>query len=398
MNLNRQLQKLEEKATEVVTAHRRFPAVSLATLLYGGSLLYGIAIGTRNMLYARGGLSVGCVDRPVISIGNLTAGGTGKTPMTVHLAKLLTSLGFKVLIVSRGYKSQGEKAGAIVSDGERLLRGARDAGDEPFLMACLLGKVPVMVGKNRLETATAGIRRFSPDLILLDDAFQHQRLGRDLNLVLMDAEDPIGNGHLLPRGPLREPISALARADAVIFTRSRHTGSSPNPELSRIISRKPVFHSTHKTVQRFVLPALCKKAIHAIDSSHHNTTTSTATIAGRHLFAFSALANNDAFFSAIKRMGAQVAGTMHFPDHHFYDRKDIESVVRSAHEAGCRALVTTDKDYVRLPATISIPVDLIVMGVEIDFGKDEARWQRFVLDRIEEVLDINADDDNAKGA
>ena len=382
MSLKHQVQQLEEKVAEVIATQRRFPAVSLATLLHGGSLLYGTAIGIRNLLYKRGVLPIGQVERPVISVGNLTAGGTGKTPMTVHLAAMLKSRGFKVLIVSRGYKSQGEKAGAVVCDGETLLGDAHSVGDEPCLMARLLGEVPVMVGSKRLITASAGLRRFSPDVILLDDGFQHQRLARDLNLVLMDAKDPLGNGHLIPRGPLREPISALERADAIIFTRSRQSDRCPNRRFARIISSKPVFHSNHRTVIRFIRPAYCQDLMNGVNLAHHRSDRPGATVGGRQLFAFSALANNDAFFSAAASVGGEVLGTMGFADHHFYNREDIDAVIRNAHNAGCNAVVTTDKDFVRLPEKLSLPVDLIVLGVEIDFGEDGQRWQHFIFNKL----------------
>jgi tetraacyldisaccharide 4'-kinase len=248
-------------------------------------------------------------------------------------------------------------------------------------MASLLGGVPVMVGRHRLAAAEWGLRRYSPDVILLDDAFQHQRLERDLNLLLLDSEDPIGNGFLLPRGPLREPVSAVKRADAIIFTRSRRSGGRIE-ELDDAISAKPVFHSRHKTVLRFIRPASARKGLSETDLTHRYTARPETAIGGRRLFAFSALANNDAFFSAVADMDVKVLGTKAFPDHHFYTHEDIESVVDKALETGCDAVVTTDKDFVRLPQKLVLPVDLVVLGVEIDFGTDEARWQRFIMDRL----------------
>lgn len=383
MDLKHHVQKLEKRTAEIIYTHRSYPPVSMATLLHGGSLLYEAGVKIRNMLYEGGRFSVGRVDRPVVSVGNLTTGGTGKTPMTLYLAKILRSCDLKVLIVSRGYKSKSEKVGAVVSDGKKLLCDARGAGDEPYLMARLLESVPVMVGRDRMTTIQSGIRRFSPDIVLLDDAFQHQRLARDLNLVLMDARDPVGNGHLLPRGPLREPISALARADAIIFTRCRiASDAKPHLKLARIISGKPVFRCNHKTVLRFVLPAFESIRTPPGNGGNRHPNDCVATIGDRKLYAFSALAKNDAFVSAIRDMGAEIRGRADFPDHHFYDQDEIAAVIHSARKAGCDAVVTTDKDYVRLPMDASFPIDFIVLGAEIDFGQDAGRWQQFIWDRL----------------
>lgn len=377
--LNHHKRKLSERAAAVIAENRRFPLFSLATPLHVGSLLYGTAVEIRSLLYQHGILAVGRVSRPVLSVGNLTVGGTGKTPMTVHLAKLLHSWGLKAMIVSRGYKSAGEREGIVVCDGRKMLCDAHAAGDEPCLMARLLSGVPVMVGQNRFENARKGIRRFSPDVILLDDAFQHQALARDLNLVLMDARHPIGNGYLLPRGPLREPISALDRADAILFTRGRPSYDNLDSELKRIISRKPYFQCHHLTVIRGFVPA--GEAIDPLDDSGLRE-CDQGIIQGRPVFTFSGLANNKAFCSSVDELGADVKGSAYFSDHHRYSREDIDTLIGSAIEAGCRAMVTSDKDFMRLSGTGPLPMDLVVLGIEIDFRNDTDRWQRFLRDRL----------------
>ena len=378
MNLNTIIRKVEQQAVEVISGQQRFPFISLATLLHGGSLLYGTGAGIRQKLFAHGILSAVSIDRPVISIGNLTAGGTGKTPMTIHLSRLLRAMNFEVMIVSRGFKSLSEKTGAVVSDGRTIRCDAQSAGDEPYLMARLVERVPVMVGKSRVETAIAGLRRFDPDVIVLDDAFQHQYLARDLNLLLLDAENPIGNGYLLPRGPLREPVSAIQRADALVFTRSQGKTNERQRELSRMIYPKPVFHCRHTPVLRSVVPAM-----HSLDANEpfHCPDFSLDLMQARPVFAFSALARNETFWSTVLGLGASVLGTMGFPDHHRYSPEDIETLVEAAHRAGCSTLVTTDKDFVRLPR-LALPMELIAIGVDIDFGDAHARWQQFIFERL----------------
>ncbi|RJQ76876.1 MAG: tetraacyldisaccharide 4'-kinase [Desulfobacteraceae bacterium] len=379
MSLKTQKQKLEKKIGAIVASRGSHPVFSLATLLYGGSLLYGAGVRMRQSLYAHGVLSVGQVNRPVISIGNLTAGGTGKTPLAIHLAKLLDMLGLKVLIVSRGYKSLSEKTGAVVSDGRTILCDWRSAGDEPFLMARMLMHVPVMVGKDRFATASAGLQRFAPDIVLLDDAFQHQGLARDVNLLLLDANEPLGNGHLLPRGPLREPIAALKRADAIIFTRCAQPPNEKQRELARMIHPRPVFYCGHAPVVRCLVPAM-----HPLVGAEATKPPAQPgnPLQGRSVFAFAALARNETFWSTVSGMGALIQGVMGFSDHHFYSAKDIDGLVQAASQSGCHTLVTTDKDFVRLPR-MSLPLDLIVLGVDIDFGVDYDRWQRFIADRLQ---------------
>jgi len=393
LELHDPMRKLVQGTAAVMASHRRFPFFSLATILHGGSLLYGAATAARNALYDHGILPTRRVGRPVISIGNMTAGGTGKTPMTMHLAKLLNSFGLKVLIVSRGYKSLGEKDGAVVSDGNKLLCDVRTAGDEPYLMACLLGHVPVMVGQNRFQTARRGVMSFSPDVILLDDAFQHQAMLRDINLVLMDANLPLGNGHLLPRGPLREPLSGLNRADAIVFTRGRPSQMTLHSDLAQMVSKKSVFHCQHVAVVRGIVPA--GQPIEDIRTLN-GTDSIPKILQGRPVFAFSGLANNPNFFSSIAQMGGDVRGTAGFPDHHFYSSGEIGELVRRAGQLDSHAMITTDKDFVRLPRSTSLPVDLLILGVEIDFREDRERWQGFIRNRLMQC-DLRIADDSQCG-
>ena len=376
--------QLEQKATAVM-AGRRYPFLSLATVLYGGSLLYGATIRTRQWLYAHGVPAVHRVNCMVIAVGNLTAGGTGKTPMVIHLAQWLDSIGLRPVIVSRGYKGLHENTGAVVSDGRTLLCGAHAAGDEPYLMARLLGHVPVVVGKNRLAAARFAMRRFAPDVILLDDAFQHQRLARDINLLLLDGDAPLGNGYLLPRGPLREPVAALRRADAIIFTRSSQPPSAEQRVLTRMVHPRPVFHTRHVPVLRGRIPAM--QPLHGADPLAAPTPPANI-LQDRPVFAFAALARNDTFWTTVAELGARIQGTMGFADHHCYCQKDIDLLIQAARLPGCRTLVTTDKDFVRLP-DIALPMDLVVLGVEINFGDDTDRWRQFIAERLQQATCID---------
>ncbi len=368
-------QKLENKVAAIIARQGSFPLFSPATGLLVVSWLYGACMRLRRVFYNQGVFPSHRLPCLVISVGNLCLGGTGKTPMALHLAKLLHDIGYKTVLLSRGYKGLCERKGAVVSDGRTILCDARHAGDEPLLMAKLLQGVPVVVGKDRVATGKTALRRFQPDVLVLDDGFQHQRLHRDLNLLLLDCRNPFGNSFVLPRGPLREPISALSSADAVIMTRCDNVEPSNEFDLLKMVSPRPVFRASHKSVLRAVLPA-GQPAVATIlvrpGPGHPDP------LKGRRVFAFSGLAHNEAFWGALPKFGAQVDGTLGFKDHHPYDVADVSRIARAAQLAGSDFLVTTDKDYVRLPPEVSFPLALIVMGISIDFGKDQERWRRFV--------------------
>lgn len=369
--------KFRKRVEQIMAGNDRYDFFSLASLLAFLSLLYGLGVRIREKLYRKHILPTRKLPCPVISIGNLTVGGTGKTPMALYLAKMFKAQGRHILIVSRGYKSQGENRGAVVSDGFMVLRDAHQAGDEPLLLATLLKNIPVVVGKDRFAAGFDGFQRFQPDLIILDDAFQHLRLARDLNLLLLDGQTGFGNRRLLPRGPLREPVSSFIRADAIVVTRCRDTQnrSKDLEELVRMVHPRPVFRAAHVPVRRCTIRSgepvdarlLGRIAQDSQDGLH-----------GRQVFAFAALARNQHVWDTIAEMGATLRGTMGFEDHHPYSSQDMDQIVGAALEKGCDCLATTEKDLVRLPTGMRLPLDLIVLGVNIDFGTDRDRFHHLI--------------------
>jgi tetraacyldisaccharide 4'-kinase len=367
----------------IINGEHRHPCCSAASLLWGLSLLYGAATRVRRWGYENAVLSSYRLPCPVISVGNLAVGGTGKTPMVVHLARLIGNMGRRVAILSRGYKGTAQKEGAVVSDGRSLVCDVRRSGDEPYLMAMLLNKVPVVVGKDRWAAGKMALDRFKPDILLLDDAFQHLRLDRDLNLLLLDARQPFGNSYLLPRGRLREPASAINRADAVILTRSVKDAADSPDHRPALQCRVPVFRSTHKPIVRGQV------------SAHHPLPPLNALsgdipiLQGRVVFAFAGLANNGLFFDSIAQSGAVVQGTAEFDDHHKYRRGDIDDIAQAAASSGADCCITTDKDYVRLSGRVQFPMDMIVMGVDIDFQNHMTPWFHFINARIKSLLGDN---------
>jgi len=312
-------------------------------------------------------------------VGNISVGGTGKTPTTVYLARELCTMGFRPVILSRGYKGTLEKDGGLVSDGIELKLGPEQSGDEPYLMANLLPHIPVIINADRYAGGCLAVKRFNPDVIILDDGYQHIQLHRDLNLLLLDAGAPLGNGYLLPRGHLREPPGAISRADALVYTRSIHPLGMKQGCHPLESGKRPVFNCRHKSVLRF-------RVVKGDDCHCLRFQTQPnpdeITWAASPVFVFSGLARNASLRESALQMGINIVGYKGFDDHHWYTMAELEAVNRKAVASGSRYLVTTDKDYVRLPKDWRFGLDLIVLGVEIDFEGDSDRWRQFLLNQL----------------
>jgi tetraacyldisaccharide 4'-kinase len=349
----------------------------LAALLEGLAGLYGVAMGSRARLFRSGRLPSHRLPCKVVSVGNITVGGTGKTPMCLYMARLIRRTGRRVAVVSRGYKGQAEQQGGIVSDGQSLRMSSAAAGDEPYLMARQLLPlgIPVLVGHNRVRSGALAVKRFRTDVIVLDDGFQHQRLQRDLDLVLLDAGRPFGNGYLLPRGTLREPLSALARADACLLTRCPRAvvEEARRPPADRNL-RRPVFPVSQTPQIAEWVPA------GAMDRGHLRPGLGKAP-AGP-VYAFSGIARNSDFYANLRDLGFDLRGRTPLPDHHTYTRGDLAVIETRADRAGARMLVTTEKDRVKIDESWLERFPLLVMGVQMDFGRSTEAFQRFVCRKL----------------
>ncbi len=343
---------------------------SLESFLLIFSLFYGAIVRLRSKLYDFGMLSSHSLPCRVISIGNLTAGGTGKTPMTVFVAQMLRDLGYRVVVISRGYRGEMEDSGGIVSDGETIFTGPDQAGDEPYLMAGLLQGVPVVVGRRRYEAGMLAVERFHPDVVVLDDAFQHLRLKRDLNLLLLDHRSPLGNGFVIPRGRLREPLSAIERADAVIFTRSAHAAHPI--QLQRLPASLPSFYTTHRPVLRKIDPD-CRFFL-------PGSADLSSMIRGKRIAAFAGLADNKQFFHSLESAGCDLVAAFSFGDHHRYDEKELDRIVETAHEKSADILVTSLKDFVKTREKTDWSLQLIVIDVSIQFLSDRRRFMDLIIE------------------
>ncbi len=319
----------------------------------GASWLYGLASGLRNLAYDLELLRPGRLPVPVVGVGNLTLGGTGKTPLVMEVVRALMRLGLPAGVISRGYGGSASRQGALVSRGRGPLLGVEEAGDEPVLLARSL-PVPVAVGAERLRAGRIILSRCGPRVLVGDDLFQHRRLHRDLDLVALDAADPLGGGFLLPRGRLREAPAGLRRAQAVILTRAEDQESleSTRAWLRNSWGPGPVLACRHR------LAGL---------EDREGAPVERADWGKRPVLAFCGLARPRAFRESLEDLGLPVCGLEAFPDHHRFTPTELAQLARKAKELGAAALVTSQKDAVRLPAQVPPEPPILVTRLELEF-------------------------------
>ncbi len=373
--------KLKQIVTNIWTDDRQSDFSNpLCSFLYTCSLIYGGIVRLRNVLYDSGVIETKRLPCPVVSVGNLTVGGTGKTPMVIMLATLLKDKGYRPAVLSRGYG--GEKSGKIdvVSDGECILLGPDEAGDEPVLIAASTHQVPVLTGADRFTSGQYAVDYLKADVLLLDDAFQHRRLHRDLNILLLDAARPFGNGSILPRGPLREPRSALNRADMVVLTRMDEKNQSPlESDLEREFPGMPVFKAVHRPA------GLCKIRFPSLggrDEREGEIILSPDFLKNKRVFAFAGIAQPDSFKKMIESLGAEIAAFRAFPDHHRYSATDMDDILRASRESGAEIILTTEKDGVKLPELKEPLPDLYMLRIEMDILSDQEKMADLILARL----------------
>ncbi|HLB00116.1 MAG TPA: tetraacyldisaccharide 4'-kinase [Bacteroidota bacterium] len=309
------------------------------------SWIYGAVVSIRNACYDSGIFSVKKINTPVISVGNITTGGTGKTPLVEHLITRLTGRGLRPAVLSRGY-GRTTRGTLVVSDGSSVLETAMRGGDEPVQIARKFPRCPVVVDADRVRGARLIESRFAPDVILLDDGFQHRALHRDLDVVVLDDVPDASKMRLLPAGDRREPMGALGRAGLVIVNRRRE-GTPTAGAPGRIVMR-------HR-LKRIVDPAT-------------GGDVPFDTLRGAACIAFCGIGNPGAFARTLADNGISPAGFLVFPDHHRFGDRDFERIDACSDENAARFIVTTEKDAVRLDAgsrrAAGIPGGLVVAEIE----------------------------------
>jgi len=336
----------------------------LRIFLFVLSALYKFASAVSNFLYRKKIRKIKKLPVFVISVGNITAGGTGKTPLVIYLAELIQKLGYKPAIIIRGYKGGYEKKGGIVSDGKKICANTEDAGYEPFMIAKKLKNVPVIVGKNRYKSGIIAINKFGTDIIILDDGFQHQKLFRNINLLLLDYKKPFGNKKLLPSGTLREPVSAVKRADVIILTRAENFGS----ENIKKLTTAPVFKSVH-------IPFIIK--------NNKKILKDKRLLKNKKAVIFSGIARNKEFYNTVNKLGCFIKSFIRFEDHHKYIKEDFEKINMAAKNLNTDIIITTEKDYVKIPSDIKFFCEIIIIGINIKFADDSLQnFDKFIEDKL----------------
>lgn len=333
-------------------------------LLRVASWVYGLGIAWRRGLYSIGLLRRIRSPVPVISIGNITAGGTGKTPFTMHLGRMLKDRGLRAAVVTRGYGGTREGRTVVVSDGETVRAGYPEVGDEALLLARKLPGVVVLSSADRAKGCQVAIREFGAQVILLDDGFQHLRVARDLDIVLLDSKNPFGYGYLLPRGLLREPVRSIRRADLLVMTGVGDPGE-PMDALSRLrdTTRAPMLHAVYTPT--------------VFTDVKSGATVAEEDLRGQAFVAFSGIANPPAFDRTLESLRMVPKRHLIYPDHHPYSAADIATIAECMKEVGATVALTTEKDAVRIEK-LPAPFPILAVGVSLTLTGGQPELKRFL--------------------
>jgi len=340
--------------------------IMLSFILSLCSVLYGFVITVRNFLYDKNKLKSSIMPCRVICIGNVSVGGTGKTPVTVMTAKMLLKEGYSLAVVSRGYGGSSKEP-LVASDGESILADARLAGDEPIIIANALKGVPVVVGRDRVKAAELAVARFKPQIILLDDGFQHRKLERNVNVITVDAKNPWGNEKLLPRGILREHPFALKRAQAVMVTRFDDTVNKARTErMIRYYDRRiPIYYSAH--VPR------------CLRMPGKDETIGLEKLQKKPVAVLSNIADPSSFHTMVTNLDAAIVQRFVMKDHHRYTPDEIETICQSSKDAGAEILVMTAKDERNLPDGFSVDtIECYVLDISAEMIADQEKYLELI--------------------
>lgn len=351
---------------------------TLLRILKGLSYAFAAVVGMRYFFYRIGLLRRFPLGIQVISIGNVTAGGTGKTPVTELFARTLAAEGRRVAILSRGYRrkerpfwqrifSQSITPPLVVSDGRRVLLDAAIGGDEPYMLASNLPGVAVVVDRDRVKAGRWAVKRLGCDTLILDDGFQYQRLKHTIEVVLVDATNPFGNGYMLPRGILREPVRHLKRADIIFLTKCPDDTTEVTQEIRN-------YNKTAAIVE-------CRHSPKLLRDVWSREEQSLEWLKGKTLCTLSGIASPRGFEDSLRHMGAKVVWCERYADHHRYDPSEVLYALNRTADIGADALVTTEKDAVRFPRFETTPVKCFYLRIAIDILKGREHFNR-IINRI----------------
>lgn len=307
------------------------------TLLKPASYCYGLGSVVRLEAYSRGIMSSTRAPAPVVSIGNITVGGTGKTPLTIDIARRLIALGLKPAILSRGYKRQSREPLVVVSDGKSILADCRLSGDEPFMMAQAVPGAAVISCSSRKESSCVAVKQLGCNVLVLDDGFQHIQLERDLDILLVDYNDDLEQEWVLPAGRLREPLSGMRRASDIVITKV--PGEPDIDRLNRIEASIAAIAPQARLSSARFLPA---------GLSGSSGEQPLEALSGKKVICVSGIARPESFRTTLIELGAEIADSAEYCDHYWFDSKDIDHILKLRKEKGADLIVTTSKDFVRM--------------------------------------------------
>ncbi len=335
------------------------------------SALYSLATRLRLAAYRRHLFSVSKLDAAVMSVGNITTGGTGKTPLVEWVCRILADEGQRVCVLTRGYRRQNPNEQVVVSDGNKVFADVSAAGDEPLLLATnLLGVAAVVCNSNRSAAGRWAINNLQAEVFVLDDGFQHLQLARDLNIVTIDATNPWGGG-MLPYGHLREPLSGLARADCVVLTRTEQSTdlASLTAALQKIVGQTPIFRS------RMVTSGLRRL---------NGDTLEQLSSISQPIGAICGVGNPTSFFDHLRREGYELAFERAFPDHYNYQQADVDSIITEAKAKGAASILTTAKDAVKL-SSLHFELPCYVLEIKIAI-EDESHLIQLIRNQLNQRI------------
>jgi len=309
------------------------------------------------------------LDVKVISVGNMTLGGTGKTSLVEYIARYLKGQGHKVAILTRGYKKKIQNPLPDRQAGKSQIPNCETMGDEPYMLSRNLGDIPVLVDADRIRTAGVAIRDYGVDTVILDDGLQQWKIKKDLEIITIDATNPLGNRHLLPRGILREPLSGLRRADVFVLTKTNLEPATQGIKdfLLKVNPQALLVESTHKPL-----------GFYNIREPHKSF--SVEFLRGKTVALFSAIGGPDSFEDLIKNLGAKVGLSFRFRDHHNYTRKDLERIAKDSKARNIDTVVTTQKDATKVSALETEDLGLQILSLQIELEiTDEQRFRNRLL-------------------
>ncbi|MEG2343605.1 MAG: tetraacyldisaccharide 4'-kinase [Acidaminococcaceae bacterium] len=345
------------------------------------SVMYELGVRLKLSMYKHGLCQQSKLSCCVISIGNITVGGTGKTPTAQKMAVIIQNMGYRVVILNRGYRSHWEKDIGVVSDGKKIYMTAYEAGDEAYLMAKTLPGIPVVIGKKRSVTGEFAVNKLKAEVIIMDDGYQHWQLYRDLDVVLVDTLNMFGNGCLLPRGTLREPLANLDRAGMFLLTKTDQSSTLSREVLRTTLEKHnalaPVIESVHRPCN-YVEIADWYKGLR----SH---TKSLEDLAGQSVMVFSAIGNPSSFEQTLTDVQLNIEEAIRYPDHHDYGMLEMQYIMERAIRKNVTALITTAKDAVKIPTEFiyfdrEVPLYVLNMEIQITEGRDA--FQATILQAI----------------